>query len=80
MLIDAARALSLDLGDSAMVGDSARDMLAARAAGVGTAIRIAAADAADRNTGNPEMISASVSEAAAWFAARFAPARPAAPR
>lgn len=80
MLLDAARTLGLDLAGSVMIGDGARDMLAARAAGVGTAIRIAAAGAPGRDAGNPEAIFTTVAETAAWFAARFPPARSAAPR
>jgi D-glycero-D-manno-heptose 1,7-bisphosphate phosphatase len=70
MLLDAVRSLGLDLAASALVGDGARDILAARAGRVGTAIRIAPADAADREAGAPDVIVPSVAAAAAWFAAR----------
>jgi D-glycero-D-manno-heptose 1,7-bisphosphate phosphatase len=71
MLLDAARALGLDLGASLLVGDGARDIVAARRAGIGTAIRIAARNAADRAEGGPDAVLSSVVEAAAWLAARF---------
>ena len=71
MLIDAARTLALDLGSSAMVGDGARDIAAARAAGVGTALRIAPKDAPDRLAGDPDAVVETVALAAAWFAERF---------
>ena len=47
MILAAAGELGLDLSASVMVGDSGRDIVAARAAGVGAALRIADADAAD---------------------------------
>ncbi|MGH7005966.1 MAG: D-glycero-alpha-D-manno-heptose-1,7-bisphosphate 7-phosphatase [Alphaproteobacteria bacterium] len=75
MLLDAARALSLDLAVSALVGDGARDIEAARAAGIGTAIRVAPLEAADRGAGAPDAVLDNVAAAASWFAARFPPAR-----
>jgi len=71
MLIDAARTLALDLKSSAMIGDGARDIVAARAAGVRTTLRIAAKDAPDRLAGGPDAVVETVAAAAAWFAARF---------
>ena len=75
MLLDAARALDLDLAASVLIGDGARDIVAARRAGVGTALRLAPTDAPDRSEGAPEAIMASVAEASAWFEARYPPAR-----
>jgi len=71
MLLDAARTLALDLGASLLIGDGARDMLAARGAGVGAALRIAAPGAPDRAEGRPDAVLESVGAALAWFAARF---------
>jgi D-glycero-D-manno-heptose 1,7-bisphosphate phosphatase len=80
MLIDAARSLDLDLAGSVLVGDAARDILAARRAGVGTAVRIApprgaAPGAGDLAEGTPDAVLDSVAAAAAWLKARFAGAR-----
>jgi D-glycero-D-manno-heptose 1,7-bisphosphate phosphatase len=41
MILDAARALTLDLGASVLIGDQPSDIAAARAAGIGTAILLA---------------------------------------
>jgi D-glycero-D-manno-heptose 1,7-bisphosphate phosphatase len=71
MLLDAARALDLDLAASALIGDGARDMAAARRAGLGTAVRIASPDAADRQEGAPDAVLDSVGAALAWFEERF---------
>jgi D-glycero-D-manno-heptose 1,7-bisphosphate phosphatase len=75
MLTDAARALDLDLAASVLVGDGARDIAAARRAGVGAAVRIAPPHAADRDEGAPDAVLDSVAAAAAWFERRFPPAR-----
>lgn len=74
MLLDAARTLALDLGGSILIGDGARDIAAARRAGVGSALRIAAPGAPDRHEGAPDAVLDSVGAALAWFRARF-PAR-----
>lgn len=71
MILDAARSLGLDLAASVMVGDGARDIVAARRAGVGTALRVAAAGATDRDEGRPDAVLDSVAAALAWFEARF---------
>jgi D-glycero-D-manno-heptose 1,7-bisphosphate phosphatase len=71
MILAAARELALDLPGSAMIGDSARDIVAARAAGVGTALRIAASGDRDRLEGAPDIACATLAEAADWFARRF---------
>jgi len=71
MILAAARELAIDLRASALVGDSARDIAAARAAGVGLALRIAADDADDRTGGGPDAIAATVADAAAWFGRRY---------
>jgi D-glycero-D-manno-heptose 1,7-bisphosphate phosphatase len=73
MLLDAGRSLGLDLAASVMIGDGGRDIVAARRAGIGTAIRIAPADAADRDAGRPDTVVDSVGAALAWFTARFPP-------
>lgn len=75
MLLAAARDLGLDLAGSALIGDGARDIVAARAAGVDTAIRIATLGAPDRGDGGPDAVLDSVAAAATWFTARFPPAR-----
>jgi D-glycero-D-manno-heptose 1,7-bisphosphate phosphatase len=71
MLLDAARTLDLDLPASVLIGDGARDMAAARRAGVGTALRIAAPGQPDCDAGAPDAVLDSVGAALAWFAARF---------
>jgi histidinol phosphatase-like enzyme len=72
MLLDAARALGLDLAASVLIGDGARDMVAARRAGVGAALRIAPATEPGRAEGAPDAVLDSVAAALAWFEARFA--------
>jgi D-glycero-D-manno-heptose 1,7-bisphosphate phosphatase len=72
MLLDAARMLDLDLAASVLIGDGARDMAAARRAGIGAAVRIAPPAQADRADGPPEAVLDSVGAALAWFEARFA--------
>jgi D-glycero-D-manno-heptose 1,7-bisphosphate phosphatase len=71
MLLDAARTLALDLAASVLIGDGARDMVAARRAGIGAAVRIARGAEADRAEGAPDAILDSVGAALAWFDARF---------
>lgn len=71
MILAAAREFALDLHGSVLVGDSARDIAAARAAGIGLALRIAADDADDRTEGGPDVIAATVADAAAWFGRRY---------
>ncbi len=71
MLLDAARALDLDLAASVLIGDGARDMVAARRAGIGVALRVAKPGAENRDVGDPDAVLDSVVAALAWFAARF---------
>jgi D-glycero-D-manno-heptose 1,7-bisphosphate phosphatase len=75
MLLDAARALGLDLSASILIGDGVRDIVAARRAGVGTALRIAPPQAPDRAEGAPDAVLDSVAAALAWFVSRFPHAR-----
>ncbi|MCW5770431.1 MAG: HAD family hydrolase [Rhodospirillaceae bacterium] len=75
MLLDAARDLGLDLAASVMLGDGGRDIVAARAAGVGIAVRVAPPAATDPNAGNPDAVLDSVAAALAWFETRFPLAR-----
>lgn len=71
MLRDAVRTLGLDLAASIAIGDGARDIEAARRAGIGTAVRVAAPGAPDRGAGAPDAVLDSVGAALAWFAARY---------
>ncbi len=69
MILDAARALNLRLGASILIGDRESDIEAAHAAGIGTAVLVAAgrpASAADHMFG-------SLAEALNWFEGIEAP-------
>ena len=66
MLLRARGDLDLDLAASALVGDSEHDVAAARAAGLGTVIRVG--DPASPT--DADHVSASLADAVAWLAAR----------
>ena len=68
MILEAAREFGIDLAASIMIGDGARDIVSARAAGVGRTLRIADGNAADRMDGPPDAVVATVADAEAWFA------------
>jgi D-glycero-D-manno-heptose 1,7-bisphosphate phosphatase len=62
MILDAARALALDLGKSVLIGDKPADMAAARAAGVGTAILLAGS-----GDPNADLVVATLAQARDWL-------------
>lgn len=66
MLLRARDELDLDLAASALVGDSEHDVVAARAAGVGTVICIGGAAPST----NADCVTASLADAVAWLAAQ----------
>ncbi|WP_431285556.1 D-glycero-alpha-D-manno-heptose-1,7-bisphosphate 7-phosphatase [Humitalea sp. 24SJ18S-53] len=73
MLLEAARDLGLDLGESVMLGDRASDMLAALAAGVGHCLLVPAQVAERAAAPQGTLILDSVADAAAWLCARPEP-------
>ncbi len=63
MILDAARTLHLRLGASILIGDQERDIDAARAAGVGTAILVHAG----HDTSRADHVFDTMAEALDWF-------------
>ena len=79
MILRAATELGIDLARSSAVGDSPRDIEAARAAGVGTTVLLAGRSGADRarvrGAAAADHVARDLRAAAAWIVARQAVSR-----